>query len=485
MNSALNVKVNIKPVFSNMVHTDVWEGPCRVGAPEELTSEHDIRVGKEDFKIWKKELVKNLSSYANILEPVYLEYTESFVVPEKEFAKLEKDAYQTDIYLITYRIPGLERFKKPISMINLGPTPIDLVAFYKSIGIDGYMAHDYEEYNELIELLHVQKAIANTKLLILSGSEHIPVSVNSSIHDLTILEDKYGIRNNRFTYRMVFDEMNDLSDDDLKYVAQMVDGLLANSTRNELSNEYLTNDIRFYRAVEKLMEKYECNGFTIPCKDLCASRFPAKNKCVPCLTHSLLKDRGLPTSCEEDINAWLATTVLMFLSKKSVFMGNPVLVKKGKYSFGQLGIMKGLVSSPSIEFDEEVLEIHHSVPGIKMDGFDKEGLPYELGHFTHEGWGGRLQVNMADNKEKVVTIARFNRNADKIIVTKGEILDCEFREQYCSPAVFYRINGGVRAFRQKLAKLSFGHHLSVVYGDYIDKICELGEIMGFEVIIHE
>ncbi len=31
MKYAMDVKVNLKPVFSNLVHTDWWEGPCRVG----------------------------------------------------------------------------------------------------------------------------------------------------------------------------------------------------------------------------------------------------------------------------------------------------------------------------------------------------------------------------------------------------------------------------------------------------------------------
>ena len=31
MKYAMDVKVNLKPIFSNLVHTDWWEGPCRVG----------------------------------------------------------------------------------------------------------------------------------------------------------------------------------------------------------------------------------------------------------------------------------------------------------------------------------------------------------------------------------------------------------------------------------------------------------------------
>ena len=30
MKYAMDVKVNLKPIFSNLVHTDWWEGPCRV-----------------------------------------------------------------------------------------------------------------------------------------------------------------------------------------------------------------------------------------------------------------------------------------------------------------------------------------------------------------------------------------------------------------------------------------------------------------------
>jgi hypothetical protein len=70
MNYAMDVKVNVKPVFSNMVHTGVWEGPCRVGTPEELEPAHEIRVGREQFAAWRDELECNLCGYARILEPV-------------------------------------------------------------------------------------------------------------------------------------------------------------------------------------------------------------------------------------------------------------------------------------------------------------------------------------------------------------------------------------------------------------------------------
>ena len=60
MKYAMDVKVNVKPVFSNLVHSDWWEGPCRVGPQEQGTPEFERRVGREQFEVWKQELEERL-----------------------------------------------------------------------------------------------------------------------------------------------------------------------------------------------------------------------------------------------------------------------------------------------------------------------------------------------------------------------------------------------------------------------------------------
>ena len=482
MKYAMDVKVNVKPIFSNMVHTDVWEGPCRVGTPDELNPRYEIRAGKEQFEIWKAELEDNLANCANILEPVYIEFDESFSVSEAEFAKIEKDVHEVDIFLITYRVPGLERFGKAISMINLGPTPIDIVAYYRDEGYEAYMAHDYDEYNTLLGYLQVKKAMSNTKMLVLSATEQVPASVNSSNPNLSGLTKRYGIKNNRLPFRAIFDEMDKL---DLTVEMEKTAKDLINCSGScTVKDEWVNQDVKFLYAVRSLMEKYGCNAFTISCKELCASKLPMKYKITPCITHSINNDSRLPSACEEDINLLMAVTVFMYLTKKSVFMGNPVLVPKKTKKIDLLGMPK-LLTAPSMYFDEDILEIHHAVPGRKLDGYDKPDMPYDLGHFTVEGFGSKVQVDMANHDEKIVTIGRFNRRGDSIIVAKAEILGCEFRETYCSPAVYYRIlDGGedsARRFRQELAQKSYGHHLAVVYGDYTKEMSELGKIAGFKV----
>ena len=233
----------------------------------------------------------------------------------------------------------------------------------------------------------------------------------------------------------------------------------------DITEEYLCSDLRYFHAVRKMMERYDCNAFTTPCKELCASRLPQKNKCVPCITHSLNKDDRIPSACEEDLTVWMAM-MMMYLTRRSVFMGNPVLVPAGSKTLEQLG-MPRLLTQPGRVFDHDVLEIHHAVPVRRMRGFDQPEQRYELTHFTTQGWGAHYHVDMAEEEGQVVTFGRFNRQGTKMMVAVGHTLGCEFRPVYCSPAVYYEVEGGAREFRQGVPpgigkgrlRTSPGHHL--------------------------
>ncbi len=482
MQSAMNVKINVKPIFSNVVHTAVWEGPCRVGTLEELSPEYEQRVGREQCKVWSEQLKNKLGEHVNVLEPAYIEYPESFYVSDESFSVLYKDLTEVDIFLISYRLPGLERFNKPISMINNGPAPVDLGAFYSDIGKEFYFAHDYEEYNEILSLLQVRKAIANTKLLVLTACEQFPVSVNSSNPDLFGLNLRYGMRSARRSIKDVFPIMHQLDCEDK--ISQKADELIQKAGKADIKKEWLSADIRYYEAVKVMMEELGCNAFTTACKELCASRLPMEHKCTPCLTHSLLKDSRIPASCEEDLNVFMAVMVLMYLTKQSVFMGNPSLVHKHRRPVEDLGMTK-VLSGPTEGFDEDVLEIRHAVPSLKMEGFDKPDMKFDIGHFTLEGWGAKIQIDMGASDTKIATIARFSRDGSTMMVTRGEILGCAVRDIECSPAVYYRVEGGARAFRHALAEGHFGHHLAVVYGDHVEELKALGKIVGFKVEHHK
>jgi len=479
MKRAIDVKINIKPIFANRTHTAYWEGPCRVGRPEELSPEYERRTGREQCKIWHKKLKENISSeYANVLEPVYIEYIENFYVSDEQFDQLKPDLEDTDIFLISYRVPGLERLGKPISMINRGPTPIDLGAYYADTGREFYFGYDFEEYNEILRILQVKKAIRNTKILVLTTGEQSPVSVVSSNPDLYGLNTKYGIRGARKSMKDVFEVMKTITDEEM--LSKHADEIIKNAGKSAVSKEYMIRDLKYYEAVKKMMEELGCNAYTTACMELCASQLPMQNKCTPCLSHALFKDCGIPTACEEDINAWMAVMIFMYLSKKSVFMGNASLVKPHSRPYEDLRVSE-LVSGPKEGFDEYALEVRHSVPSRKMEGLDKPDMPYDIGQFTFEGWGSKFQIDMAKGSTKTVTIGRFSRDGSSILLARGKILGCAYHTYGCSPDVYYSVEGGAWEFVHELAEGGYGHHLAVVYGDYVEDVKTLGKYTGFKV----
>ena len=479
MKRALDVKVSLKPVFANVVHTDVWEGPCRVGTPEELSPVYERRAGKEQFLVWKEQLEEELGDCAEILEPVYIEYDESFVVADSELAKLEPDIARVDLFLMTYRVPGIEKFRKPVSLIDRGPSGIDIVGFYRSEGLEAYLAHEFDEYRELLACLQVRKAIANTKILILSASDQFPVSVNTSNSDLYGLFTRYGLRTRRMSFRSVFDEMEKANGEDNLAEAESIRGGAENAS---IETGFIARDLKFRNAVRRIMERFDCNAFTTACKELCASRYPMRYQCTPCLTHSMFKDEGIPSACEEDLNVLMAMIVFMYWTKQAAFMGNPMLILPGANLLSDMQMTR-IVYGPE-SFEKEILEIRHAVPPTRMRGLDREPMPYELGSFTHAGWGTKFQVNMAEGGTDTVTIGRFDRTGKKMIIAVGKIVGCAYRDDECSPALYLDLEGGARAYRHRLAEESFGHHQAVVYGDHREALKKLAKVVGFELIIH-
>lgn len=454
MKSAMNVKVGVKPVFLALIHSASWEGPCRVGDKEELTPEAERSAAKSRFGKFQEDIRKNLTPEAKILEPTYIEYGEDFAVKETELKKLEIDLQDVDLFLVAYgwRVSGIERYKKPVAMMGPGVVNVDMAAHLRSRGFEGYAPIDYNELNELISLMRVRKAVKQSKMLIVSGGELIPWGVFSSVWNLEDLKVRFGIDYQRISFETFFGEMDKVEE---KKGTELTDKLINEAQKVNISKDNIIQDVNFYLATKNLMEKYDCNAHTTPCFELCSSRLPEKWKTVPCLTHTLLKDEGYPSSCEGDISVLLAMMLLMYISKKSSFMGNPSMK------------------------EESILTLTHSVPGLKMNGFDKSNLPYELWSFTASGWGTKVQIDFSKNKEKEVTLARFNPLATKILVTKGRVVGCHFHERGCSPTIDIEVTNARKLIHQQV---DFGHHLAMVYGDYILKLEKLAPLIGFEVV---
>lgn len=449
---AMNTKLIVRPIVGYLTHSHFWEGPCRAGYREDMTVEAESAAADQAFEAAKKVL-EGATEEIHFLEAVDARYDEKFIVGKDVFAKIEEDMDQVDFFLcMNWRIPKLERYKKPIVILQNGNEGIDFAAYCRNIGVEAYVAMDIRDLNEIAHLLWVKKAVSETRALVLTAGGQPTFGIQSLIRDPEVLRQRYGFEVIKLPFREIFKYMDQITDEEAKPIA---DRIINGSKETKVNTDWFINDVKYYLAAKKMMDIYDCNAFSTACHELCTSEIPQERKFTPCMCHSLMKDEGIPSGCEEDLNALLAMTILQYAAHRPAFMGNP-----------------------NHETDE-LLRIHHAVPALCMNGYGTKPLEYKLWAFTGQGFGGKLQVDFTENEQDHVTLARFNPAGDTICVKVGQVLRSEYDEVYCSPYYYIQMDDA-RRYMHHLA--GFGHHQVLVFGDYMQELKDLAEIMNFKVL---
>ena len=452
MKKAMETKLVVRPIVGCLTHSHFWEGPCRAGKRENMTNEAETAFAAKAFAAAKDKL-STLTPEVELLPAIDARYDEHFVVGEDVWAQIEEDIDRVDFFLcMNWRIPKLERYRKPVVILQNGNEGIDFAAYCRNIGVEAHVCMDMKDLNELAHLLWVRKAIAHTRALVLTAGSQPTFGIQSLIRDPEILRARYGLEVVKLPFRDIFPFMDQITDEEAQ---PYVDKLLSGSKETKVNTEWFVNDIKYYLAARRMMEFYQCNAFSTACHELCTSEIPQERKFTPCVCHSLMKDDGIPSGCEEDLNALMAMCVLQYAANRPAFMGNP-----------------------SFE-GEEVLLLHHAVPALNMNGYGEKPLDYSIWAFTGQGFGGKLQVDFAQNTSDMVTIGRFNPAGDTMCLGSGRVTRSEFKETYCSPYYYIQMDDA-RHYMHTLA--GFGHHQVLVFGDYRKMVHELSELMGFNVI---
>jgi len=464
---AIDAKIKIKPVSVQLIHSAPYEGPCRVGKKENLAPEAERRNSQSRFNQFVEEMRQNVGTDAELLEPTSLEWSDDFVLSTSELQKLEPDIHDADFAFFDYTglpqypvVSIAERYGKPVGMIGQVGT-VDITAYLRARGLEGYAFQDYEDLNHFLSLLRVRKALQQTRLLIALKGNLLPTGVVSSIYDLEDLKQRYGVNHTLITGEELLETMRNLSPERLQEAEKITDRLIANAEECQMSAQDLLPSVKFYLATKQTLAKYESNAFTLPCFEICATRVMEEERITFCLAHSLLKDQGIPSACEGDVNVLMAIAVLMYLSRKSPYMGNTSLV----------------------DAENNIIAVHHDVPGLKMKGLEEADLPYGIKNFTMAGWGGTIRYDISRDMGEPVTIARFNPQGTALLVACGEITGCRgYMDVGCALRYEMKIGDATAFFRRMQ---DFGHHFAMVFGDYVADLKQLGALAGFDVVVED
>ena len=206
--------------------------------------------------------------------------------------------------------------------------------------------------------------------------------------------------------------------------------------------------VKIYKALKDLLSRYQANAVTIDCAALPSIEY------VPCLAFSLLIDEGIPCGCEADLPALFTMAMLMGASSRPAMMGN----------------LNENVTHMDIE-DNIVVLNHDVVPTalacreckVKVRDFHATGkgaTPY-----------AELQTGMP------VTLAGMHWDMDEVWASKGII-------RWTEDTIHCRISVGIEVDDAKrLTKEAFGHHVVMVYGDYVDETKRMADLFELKCSI--
>jgi hypothetical protein len=466
--SPLATKLGVRFINTGVLHSDAWEGSCRVGKLEHLTYESEKAHLHMQLDNLKKELQsKVLPPEARLIEPVSVyswaeKGNPDITLPKEQLDALEKHSNETDVYIVTHAYEGVkiaERYKKPVIIMNKAGWAVDMPGALRSMGIDSFHAEDLDAVFGFLHVFAARKAFGRTRLLnVTNFPRRHPWGVVSARIDLDFVKQQYAMDYAYLDYETFFKIMDKVTADHgaQRRAEDIAALLMSRAAGNNMTKEDIAKSVLFYLAVIEAMLEHDCNAFTIECFELCSFLEPWNRRFTPCLAHALLKDTGYPSACEGDVNALLAMMVEMYLSRKAPYMGNPTVNK-----------------------ETDVLNIHHSVASLKMKGVDGTESPFSIYSFTDSGFGATLRHDFAQNKGETATVGRFDPSGTKILATKGQVIGGRVEGLNCSQCVDIKIPNGYEFWRESQ---NFGHHLSFVYGDYINNIRDLGDIMGFETV---
>ncbi|MBQ6602305.1 MAG: fucose isomerase [Eubacterium sp.] len=512
MKKVIDIRLNVQPIFLALYHEHVFEGPCRFGKGDELKKEYDLAL---DAMIYDRTAANWKTMFdekdVNVLEPIILYRDETFLTTDWMLEEIAKTAEQTDIYLFATAsrpydliVEFAQRIKKPICMMQDCCGSSIVIPACRARGVECWGFTDMEDANLTFKALRVRKALSELKVLALvRNNSNVSISAPDSFVSLEDVTMRFGARFRFLNIHELLDYTHvipqtenhttpgrhdglNLTEDEMKEAEAMADEFIAKAEECHMERDMVAETFRAYRTILKVMNAFECNAFTAPCPDVCATRRINEEKFTFCLTHSLLNEQGVPSACEYDVPALFGAMLLQNVSRCPSYQGNTITAPlvNGMRSFVPRG---ALLNRESVEkADKELGELEnvcltfHAVPTRFPRGFESAMEPYSIRSFAHSGFGATVRYDFKRDIGESITMARFDPTGTKLFVAKGKICGgVGYGDRNCSEGVFFQVENSSDFFQKQLW---FGNHVPLVYGDWMKEMVRVGEILGLEVI---
>ncbi len=433
------MQIKVKPIIV-LGRREGWF--CRSDGSLEFVADGEALAHK--VAELSKELRQKLETSGTLLE-------DTIVRNEDELAQLKKDVLEADailVYLIgVMPLQSLLQWGLPILVFSGQHTP--MLALY-AFGVERHsqpgitIALDFPDIDEEIQLLEARKKMQKARIVLFG----FPPPIFSRWHhlpDLELAREKLGVEFSPVEIRELAAQMPMIDEGEAQTLTQC--WLQEAKDVIEPSRTDVTDAARLFLALANTLEQRKANAMAINCIELMTLKVPP-----PCYAMARLRDEGIHTACEADVTTLLTMMLLGYVAEAPAFMGNVV------------------GANPQ----SNTLMISHCVVPTRMAGFGQPPRHHTLRdyHGTHSGVTAHVELDIGQE----LTIARLARNMDKIMLLRGELVDCRDTIA-CRTTVSARVSD-VRNF----VRCAFGNHHAVVYGDYVAQTKALSDAIGIDAV---
>jgi L-fucose isomerase-like protein len=278
--------------------------------------------------------------------------------------------------------------------------------------------------------------------------EH-PAGFESCLFSRDRLKGRFGVEVAQFQLEQVFQMAREA---DPAKVEELFHELAGKMDRlGELDGSAVRGTLSAYLALRRLAEQNRLDGMAVRCWP----QFFTDLKCAACGAMSLLSEKGIPCSCEADINGTITQLILQTLSGEPAF-GTDVV---------------------SFEADENLAVVWHcglaplsmADPAVKPRGTIHSNRLLPL----------LMEFPLKPGK---VTAARLSEaNGDyRLVVGGGEMLRAPL--SFSGTAGALRFDRPALEVADQIIREGLEHHLAITYGDVIPELLALARILGMPVL---
>jgi L-fucose isomerase-like protein len=283
--------------------------------------------------------------------------------------------------------------------------------------------------------------------------EH-PAGMDTCRLDAPALEQSFGIKVERIELGEVFKRARSIPLGSLVPIRTHLNSYL--NDLDSLDQKPLNGTLSVYSALKSVSEDKKLDGLAVRCWP----EFFTEMGCAACGAMSMLSDgfghaSPIPCSCEADINGTVTQLMLQILANAPAFGTDIVGVDQAEdlVALWHCGLAPLSMADPNIQARGGV----HS----------NRGVPLVMDFALRPG---------------NITFARISQATGnlRLVLGKGEILAVP--KPFSGTSGTLKLEGSARRFLETLMHEGLEHHISFVYGDYLDSLVAFAKLARISIL---